>query len=579
MNQEQLLKHFDRIAEAPDAVPRLRRFILDLAVRGKLVEQDVNDEPTSELLKRIAAEKARLLKCGSRTKDRLMKAIRFDEQPFIAPMPWQFVRLGDVLDMINGRAFKPTEWLASGLPIVRIQNLNSDEAPFNFCDPDAVQERHLIRDDEFLISWSGTPGTSFGAFIWRRGLAVLNQHIFRCIQIGGAFRAEFLRLAINSQLDVLIAQAQGGVGLQHVTKGTLESLPLPLPPLIEQHRIVAKVDELMALCDRLAAAQNKREQRRDRLVSASLHQLQNEEGLTPRRQDAKEEKEVDEKTLGVLASWREPVFLQDMPRLTTRPEHIMALRQTILNLAVRGKLVEQNPADLPAPLSAKALELAPDSLPSSWRYSRLEHLLAEGTRNGYSRKPDDASDGVPILRISAGTVRQDGIVAEEEHKLISGIDSATRVQYGLISGDLLACRFNGNKSFVGRLKLFSNYLGINPIYPDKLIRVRVDPALALPGYVRLAGDSDLVRHALEDSCATTVGNWGISASNLKEVPFPLPPLAEQHRIVAKVDELMAVCDQLEANLTTTQTDSRRLLEAVLRDALAPALEAAACRIQ
>ncbi len=272
MTPELLLQHFNRISEAPDAIPRLRRFILDLAVRGKLVEQDPNDEPAGELLKRIQADKAWLLKKGKIKKDKLTHPIGCNEQPFDKPLQWLFVRLGQVLEMVNGRAFKPTDWLESGLPIVRIQNLNNAQAPFNYCDPKVVEDRHLIRDSDFLISWSGTPGTSFGAFIWNRGLAALNQHIFRCVQIGDAFWPNFLRLAINSQLDVLIAQAQGGVGLQHVTKGTLESLPLPLPPLAEQQRIVAKVDELMALCDQLEAELKNRENYRRRLLEAVLHE-------------------------------------------------------------------------------------------------------------------------------------------------------------------------------------------------------------------------------------------------------------------------------------------------------------------
>jgi type I restriction enzyme S subunit len=87
--------------------------------------------------------------------------------------------------------------------------------------------------------------------------------------------------------------------------------------------------------------------------------------------------------------------------------------------------------------------------------------------------------------------------------------------------------------------------------------------------LRLAGDTDLVRNEVEAVCATTVGNWGISASNLKEIRFPLPPLAEQHRIVTKVDELMALCDRLEASLATSDDTRRRLLDALLHEALAP----------
>jgi type I restriction enzyme, S subunit len=211
-------------------------------------------------------------------------------------------------------------------------------------------------------------------------------------------------------------------------------------------------------------------------------------------------------------------------------------------------------------------------VPDSWRWVRLSDLLLGDSQNGYSKKPDDAPNGIPILRISAGTVRKDGIVAEEEHKLIGGVSVSQQKQFQLQPGDLLACRFNGNRSFVGKLSLYTGYLCIKPIYPDKLIRLRLLSQFVLPKLVMYFAESNDVRRDIESYCATTVGNWGISASNLKEVKIPLPPLTEQHRIVAKVDELMALCDQLEAQLSTTKADSRRLLEAVLHEALAPALE-------
>lgn len=169
-------------------------------------------------------------------------------------------------------------------------------------------------------------------------------------------------------------------------------------------------------------------------------------------------------------------------------------------------------------------------------------------------------------------MRKDGIVAEEEHKLIGGVSVAQQEQYKLQCGDLLACRFNGNRAFVGRLSLYLGYLGLNPIYPDKLIRLRLISQFVLPKLVRYFSESTVVRKDIETYCATTVGNWGISASNLREVNIPLPPLAEQRRIVAKVDELMSVCDQLETQLTVAQKESRRLLEAILHDALPPALQ-------
>jgi type I restriction enzyme S subunit len=192
MNPAQLLAHFDRISDAPDAIPRLRLFILDLAARGKLVEQDPRDEPASELLKQIHAERARLEKAGDVRKQEPVPPIESDEVPFEVPKSWALVRLGDALDLINGRAFKPTEWSKSGIPIIRIQNLNNSDAPFNYCNL-PIPERFHVKTGDFLISWSGTPGTSFGAHIWDRGPALVNQHIFRADLMGTAFSSTFLK--------------------------------------------------------------------------------------------------------------------------------------------------------------------------------------------------------------------------------------------------------------------------------------------------------------------------------------------------------------------------------------------------
>ena len=158
------------------------------------------------------------------------------------------------------------------MPIVRIQNLNDPTAPFNRYDGE-VKGKFLIDTGDFLISWSGTPGTSFGAHIWERGPAVLNQHIFKSVLIGDAYKAPFLKLAINSRLRELIEQAHGGVGLQHITKPKLEAVVLTLPPLAEQDRIVAKVDELMALCARLETSLSAGEDIRSRLLDTFLYRV------------------------------------------------------------------------------------------------------------------------------------------------------------------------------------------------------------------------------------------------------------------------------------------------------------------
>ncbi|MFC3205610.1 restriction endonuclease subunit S [Aquamicrobium soli] len=550
MTAKRLLQHYEQIADAPDAIARLRRFILDLAVRGKLVPQDPNDEPASELLKRIAAEKARLVKAGEVRKPPTLHPITDAEALYALPRPWALVRVGDIFDYDAGTKRDPKE-LDQSRWLLELEDIEKDTS--------RIVERLRVSDRD---SQSTKSEFKPGDILYGKLRPYLNKVVVadepgysttEIVAIRPFLRLcpEYCALAFRRPDFVAYVERSGrGTKMPRLRTPDAIVAPFPLPPLAEQHRIVAKVDELMSLCDRLESARADREATRDRLAAASLARLN----------------APDPETFQADARFA----LEILPALTTRPDQIKTLRQTILNLAVRGKLVPQDAKDEPVNLKTVDCDERPEAIPSTWLYTRLVNLLAEDTRNGYSRKPDEALNGIPILRISAGTVRRDGVVAEEEHKLISGIDPNSRIQYGLRPGDLLACRFNGNKSFVGRLTIFKDYLGLQPIYPDKLIRVRISPELATAEFLRLAGDTDLVRAEIEAACATTVGNWGISASNLKEIRFPLPPLAEQHRIVTKVDELMAMCDRLEASLTATAANRHRLLDALLAEALAPA---------
>lgn len=156
------------------------------------------------------------------------------------------VKIGSVCTLINGRAFKPSDWAKSGLPIVRIQNLNDPDCKFNYFNGE-VKEQFLIDLGELLFSWSGTPGTSFGAFFWNQGKAVLNQHIFRVLVNKDRVDKGYFRYALNYRIDRIIAQSHGGVGLKHITKGKLEATKVPLPPLEEQRRIAAILDKADAV--------------------------------------------------------------------------------------------------------------------------------------------------------------------------------------------------------------------------------------------------------------------------------------------------------------------------------------------
>lgn len=161
------------------------------------------------------------------------------------PSGWHQTSVGSVAELLNGKAFKPSDWSKEGLPIVRIQNLNNSKSSYNRYAGE-VATRFLIDSGDLLFAWSGTPGTSFGAHVWNGGPAVLNQHIFNMRFDENLLDKAFFRLAINQKLDELIGKARGGVGLRHVTKGKFEETQIPVPPLTEQRRIVAKIDSLSA---------------------------------------------------------------------------------------------------------------------------------------------------------------------------------------------------------------------------------------------------------------------------------------------------------------------------------------------
>lgn len=330
-----------------------------------------------------------------------------------------------------------------------------------------------------------------------------------------------------------------------ISRNEFLSLPIPLPPLAEQKRIVAKVDELMALCDRLEEQQKERDQKHAALSRASLTRFS--EAPTP-----------------------ENLNLLFHPSYTTTPAD---LRKTILTLAVQGKLVPQDPNDEPAetlvarlkaelsekssgrrkgePLPETAPEEIPFELPNGWIWERLGAI--GDTNIGLTYSPQNVSDsGIPVLRSSN---IQNGKLDFAD---LVRVNSEPKQSVMVKDGDLLICARNGSRALVGKVALIENL--------DEPAAFGAFMAIFRSGinrYLYLFISSPLFRRMIDEVNTTTINQ--ITQSNLRTTLAPIPPLAEQNRIVAKVDELMKLVDQLEAQLTTARTTGENLLNALLAD--------------
>ena len=214
-------------ADLQTTITQTKSKILDLAIHGKLVPQDPNDEPASELLKRINP-KAQIT-CDNEHYPQL-------------PKGWIELKIGMAATYTNGRAFKPEEWMQEGLPIIRIQNLNDNTSHYNRTTK-TYEARFLVKNSDLLFAWAA----SLGTYIWEGGNAWLNQHIFK-VEPYSFVNKKFLYYAFKAMVIEFYRNSHGS-GMVHITKNQFENINLLLPPLEEQKRIVNKIEELFAALD------------------------------------------------------------------------------------------------------------------------------------------------------------------------------------------------------------------------------------------------------------------------------------------------------------------------------------------
>ncbi|OPH82903.1 restriction endonuclease subunit S [Nitrobacter vulgaris] len=558
MNADCLLAHYEKIADAPDAIARLRRFILDLAVRGKLVPQDPNDEPASELLRRIAKEKARLVKAGEIKREKPTERASADDLDFDAPAGWSVTCLSEITICLDYRRvpINGTERDARNVG-------KSQKELFPYYG--ATQQQGWIDDylfdGEFILL--GEDGVPFHDQLRTKAYLITGKswvnnhaHVFQGILASPRFLVHYLNVFDYAGRVVGATRAK-------LNQAQAVTIPVPLPPLAEQHRIVAKVDELMGLCDRLEAARANREGVRDRLVAASLVRLN----------------APDPETFHADARFA----LDALPALTTRPDQIKALRQTILNLAVRGKLLTQDENDEPASellkriakekaRLVKAGEIRKEKArppisdddksfdpPNSWSWVRLGDLSQLVTSGSRDWAQHYATEGAIFVRM--GNLSKDHYRLRLDHiQRVKAPSDGEGTRTRLQPGDILIS-ITGDVGMLGLIPEGFGEAYINQhtamVRPITEIKGRYLAELFRSPFAQ--GQFNQPQRGIKNSFRLT---------DVTQFVVPLPPLAEQHRIVAKVDALMALCDRLEASLTATAATRRRLLDALLAEALA-----------
>ncbi|WP_068819183.1 restriction endonuclease subunit S [Phormidesmis priestleyi] len=538
-----LERHFDTAFAAPDGIQRLRELILTLAMQGKLVPQDPKDQPASELLKAIEVEKQRLVKEGKIKQPKPLPAITAEELPYKLPDGWEWVRLHDYGIWKSGTTPSRTNssYYGGDIPWVKSGEVKQGKIVET---SETITQEALKSCSLDLNSIGSVLVAMYGANIGEVGVleieATTNQAVCACKPYLGIDNI-FLVYLLTSLKQNFIGQG-AGAAQPNISREKIIHTIVPLPPLAEQRRIVAKIDRLMARCDELEKLRGDRNQKRITIHTAALNRL-----LT-----AKESSDFS-------TAWR--FITRHFGELYSVKENVAGLRKAILQLAVMGKLVLQDPKDEPA---SELLEKVADER------SRL--LSKKEVREEKSLIPISDSE-IKDLQIP------NGWIAVHLGEVIYCLDYKRKPikKDDRVKGEIPYYGANGrvgwideyifneplvlvveDETFIGRVLPFS-YTIEGKSWVNNHAHV-LKPTLAL--------DIDFLNYSLSYYPFTkltsgTTGRKKLNKTTLLNILYIFPPLAEQHRIVAKIDRLMALCDRLERQIDAATDKRTKLLKALM----------------
>ncbi|WP_441257446.1 restriction endonuclease subunit S [Vibrio sp. Vf1514] len=557
-------------------VKKLRELILELAVRGKLVPQDPNDEPASVLLERIAAEKALLVKEKKIKNPKQLPAISESEIIEGLPKSWELVRIGYMSILENGDRSKnypnKSVLVESGIPFVNaghLVNSRINEAEMTYI----TQERFdLLRagkfnDGDILFCLRGSLGKC--AIVENFGIGAIASSLV-IVKPEKSVIPEYLLKFFESPLSLSnIRKYDNGTAQPNLSASDLAKFVIPLPPLTEQHRIVAKVDELMTLCDQLEQQTEASIEAHQVLVTTLLDTLTNSA-------DANE----------LMQNWAR--ISEHFDTLFTTEESIDQLKQTILQLAVMGKLVPQDPSDEPAAELLKRIaeekaqlvkekkikkekslppiseDEKPFELPNGWEWCRLGDLELS-SEAGWSPKCLDtprSEDNWGVLKVSAVTWNQYNPMENKE--LPNSL--APREHLEVQDGDFLISRAN-TADLVAKAVIVPNDSPTHLMMSDKIIRFRFSDKVS-SHYINLFNNSQFARNYYSQVAGGTSSSMkNVSREQIKNLLICLPPVATQTAIIDIVGCFFDICEQLKQKVQENQITQFQLTDAIVEQAV------------
>ncbi|EGR0728034.1 restriction endonuclease subunit S [Vibrio cholerae] len=544
-------------------IKKLRELILELAVRGKLVPQDPNDEPASVLLERIAAEKAQLVKDKIIRKPKKLDVLTDNELFFTAPSGWSFARLGDLAVKLTDGSHNPARDFGSGYPMFSSQNVHF--GTIDFSSPSRyVDEDNFLKEDsrtqivpgDILLTIVGTIGRAAVVpidapkFVLQRSVAVIKTSLI----------PEFLVYYLASPSCTSYFEANGkGTAQKGIYLGKLAEMPIVVPSLEEQRRIVTKVDELMALCDQLEQQTEASLDAHQVLVETLLATLTNS-------QDATE----------LMSNWAR--ISEHFETLFTTEQSIDALKQTILQLAVMGKLVPQDPNDEPAAkllerISEEKAQLVkekkikkqkalppitedekPFELPNGWEWERIGTFANVGTGATPSRSNPAYWEPADFNWLSSGETSE-LFVTETKEKVSSLAVAETNVTI-YPRGTLIVAMYGQGKTR-GQITELLQPAGTN------------QACAAIQLYEKHEAHREFVklyfRKAYDELRSEAAGGAqpNLNVGKVANTVIAIPPIAEQFRIVEKVQLLLGLCEGIKTNIQHCQQTQLQLTDEIV----------------